>query len=102
MGGHVTAVGTDDAKTMGRAELRFGAGRGSQHAVIGLIGPGIISNGVAHRGSASSVGERSHVIVESAPAAPPASTRSLATRSSTIRPVVQGDHAVFAGRQRRT
>ncbi|WP_067474356.1 ROK family transcriptional regulator [Actinomadura hibisca] len=55
------------AKTMGQAELWFGAGRGAQHAVIGLIGSGvgasIISNGVTHRGSTSSAGEWGHVTV---------------------------------------
>ncbi|MBW8487188.1 ROK family transcriptional regulator [Actinomadura parmotrematis] len=52
------------AKTMGQAELWFGAGRGAQHAVIGLIGSGvgasIITGGVTHRGSTSSAGEWGH------------------------------------------
>ncbi|MCW2884994.1 MAG: hypothetical protein QOE54_3879 [Streptosporangiaceae bacterium] len=52
------------AKTMGQAELWFGAGRGAQHAVVGLIGSGvgasIISHGSTHRGSTSSAGEWGH------------------------------------------
>jgi predicted NBD/HSP70 family sugar kinase len=70
--GRLLAEGTDlplyfdnGAKTMGQAELWFGAGRGTQHAVICLIGSGvgasIISNGSTHRGSTSSAGEWGHV-----------------------------------------
>ena len=48
------------AKTMGQAELWFGAGRGAQHAVVCLIGSGvgasIIARGSAHRGATSSAG----------------------------------------------
>jgi predicted NBD/HSP70 family sugar kinase len=55
------------AKTMGQAELWFGAGRGAQNAVIGLIGSGvgasIISNGSTHRGATSSAGEWGHTTV---------------------------------------
>ncbi|MCW2920036.1 MAG: family transcription regulator [Actinomycetia bacterium] len=55
------------AKTMGQAELWFGAGRGAQHAVVGLIGSGvgasIISHGSTHRGSTSSAGEWGHTTV---------------------------------------
>jgi predicted NBD/HSP70 family sugar kinase len=56
------------AKTMGRAELWFGAGRGARHAVVGLIGSGvgasIITRGSSHRGSTSSAGEWGHTTVE--------------------------------------
>src|SRR5581483_8585818 len=42
------------AKTMGQAELWFGAGRGTEHAVVCLIGSGvgasIIAHGSSHRG----------------------------------------------------
>ena len=55
------------AKTMGQAELWFGAGRGAQHAVVCLIGSGagasIITNGRAHQGSTSSAGEWGHITV---------------------------------------
>ncbi len=55
------------AKTMGQAELWFGAGRGTQHAVVCLIGSGvgasIITSGCAHRGSTSSAGEWGHTTV---------------------------------------
>lgn len=52
------------AKTMGQAELWFGAGRGAQHALVCLIGSGvgasIISHGSTLRGSSSSAGEWGH------------------------------------------
>jgi predicted NBD/HSP70 family sugar kinase len=55
------------AKTMGQAELWFGAGRGARHAVVGLIGSGvgasIITHGSTHRGSTSSAGEWGHTTV---------------------------------------
>jgi predicted NBD/HSP70 family sugar kinase len=55
------------AKTMGQAELWFGAGRGAQHAVICLIGSGvgasIIAHGSTHAGVTSSAGEWGHTIV---------------------------------------
>lgn len=55
------------AKTMGQAELWFGAGRGAQHAIICLIGSGagasIISHGSTLRGSSSSAGEWGHTTV---------------------------------------
>jgi predicted NBD/HSP70 family sugar kinase len=53
------------AKTMGQAELWFGAGRGARHVVLCLIGSGIgaslISNGSTHRGFTSSASEWGHV-----------------------------------------
>jgi predicted NBD/HSP70 family sugar kinase len=55
------------AKTMGQAELWFGAGRGAQHVVVCLIGSGvgasIIARGSAHRGATSSAGEWGHTTV---------------------------------------
>jgi len=55
------------AKTMGQAELWFGAGRGAQDAVVCLIGSGvgasIIAHGSAHRGSTSSAVEWGHTTV---------------------------------------
>lgn len=55
------------AKTMGQAELWFGAGRGARSAVVCLIGSGvgasIIANGSALRGSTSSAGEWGHTTV---------------------------------------
>ncbi|WP_214111041.1 ROK family protein [Acrocarpospora catenulata] len=52
------------AKTLGQAELWFGAGRGSRNAVIALIGSGvgaaIITDGVTYRGANSSAGEWGH------------------------------------------
>jgi predicted NBD/HSP70 family sugar kinase len=55
------------ANTMGQAELLFGSGRGTQNAVVGLIGSGvgaaIISQGTADRGSTASAGEWGHTPV---------------------------------------
>ena len=55
------------AKSMGRAEMWFGAGRGRQHVVIALIGSGvgasIIINGRTHRGVSSSAGEWGHTTI---------------------------------------
>ncbi len=52
------------AKTLGQAELWFGAGRGVQHAVVVLVGSGVgaavITNGTIHRGATSSAGEWGH------------------------------------------
>ncbi len=72
--GRLLQAGTDlplyfdnGAKTMGQAELWFGAGRGAQHAVVCLLGSGvgasIISGGSTYRGSTSSAGEWGHVKV---------------------------------------
>jgi predicted NBD/HSP70 family sugar kinase len=55
------------AKTMGQAELWFGAGRGAQNAVVCLIGSGvgasIIAHGSTQRGSVSSACEWGHTTV---------------------------------------
>lgn len=52
------------AKTLGQAEMWFGAGRGARHAVIALIGSGVgatvITDGTTYRGSTSSAGEWGH------------------------------------------
>jgi predicted NBD/HSP70 family sugar kinase len=55
------------AKTMGQAELWFGAGRGARHAVVCLIGSGvgasIITSRNIHPGSASSAAEWGHTTI---------------------------------------
>jgi len=55
------------ARTMGQAELWFGAGRGAQSVFVCLIGSGvgasIIANGAALRGPTSSAGEWGHTTV---------------------------------------
>ena len=55
------------AKTMGRAELWFGAGRGAENAVMVLIGSGVgaslISGGSTYQGATSSAAELGHVTV---------------------------------------
>jgi len=55
------------AKTLGQAERWFGAARGTDNAVIVLLGIGvgtcIISNGEVYRGATSSAGEWGHTTV---------------------------------------
>ena len=55
------------AKTMGQAELWFGAGKGARNAVVILIGSGVgaslISGGATYQGATSSAAEFGHVIV---------------------------------------
>ena len=55
------------AKTMGQAELWFGAGRGARNAVVALIGSGVgaslISGGSTYRGATSSAAEWGHTTV---------------------------------------
>jgi len=57
----------NDARTMGQAELWFGAGRGARSAVVCLVGSGvgacISANGAALRGPASSASEWGHTTV---------------------------------------
>ncbi|WP_433208612.1 ROK family transcriptional regulator [Dactylosporangium sp. CS-047395] len=52
------------AKTLGQAEMWFGAGRGHRHAVFALLGSGVgaavVTNGVTYRGASSSAGEWGH------------------------------------------
>lgn len=55
------------AKTMGQAELWFGAGRGARHAVVALIGSGvgasIVADGMTYRGANGSAGEWGHTSI---------------------------------------
>ena len=55
------------AKTLGQAEMWFGAGRGARHAVIALVGSGVgaavITDGASYRGSRSSAGEWGHTTI---------------------------------------
>ena len=55
------------AKTMGQAELWFGAGRGARHAVVCLIGSGvgasIITSRNPHRAPSSSAAEWGHTTI---------------------------------------
>jgi predicted NBD/HSP70 family sugar kinase len=55
------------AKTMGQAELWFGAGRGARNAVVTLVGSGVgaslISGGATYRGATSSAAEWGHTTV---------------------------------------
>jgi predicted NBD/HSP70 family sugar kinase len=52
------------AKTLGQAEMWFGAGKGALHAVFVLIGSGVgaavVTNGFTYRGASSSAGEWGH------------------------------------------
>jgi len=52
------------AKTLGQAEMWFGAGRGSRHAVFALVGSGVgaavVTDGSTYRGVSSSAGEWGH------------------------------------------
>jgi predicted NBD/HSP70 family sugar kinase len=68
------AAGTDlplffdnGAKTLGQAEMWFGAGRGARHAVIALIGSGVgaavVTHGALYRGAMSSAGEWGHTTI---------------------------------------
>ncbi|MFD0264814.1 ROK family protein [Kitasatospora indigofera] len=72
--GRLLRAGTDlplyvdnGAKTLGQAEMWFGAGRGARHAVVALFGSGVgacvIANGVPYRGATSSAGEWGHTKV---------------------------------------
>lgn len=55
------------AKTLGQAEMWFGAGRGAQHAVIALVGSGVgaavVADGASYRGARSSAGEWGHTTI---------------------------------------
>ncbi|MBM0232920.1 ROK family transcriptional regulator [Micromonospora sp. STR1_7] len=52
------------AKTLGQAEMWFGAGHGARHAVFALVGSGVgasvVTNGATYRGASSSAGEWGH------------------------------------------
>jgi predicted NBD/HSP70 family sugar kinase len=56
------------AKTVGQAELWFGAGRGARHVIVALlgtaVGAAIVSDGSIYRGVTSSAGEWGHSVVE--------------------------------------
>jgi predicted NBD/HSP70 family sugar kinase len=56
------------AKTLGQAEMWFGAGRGARHAIIALIGSGvgacIVADGVPYGGAHSSAGEWGHTTLQ--------------------------------------
>ncbi len=73
--GTATHPGTDlplhienGARTLGQAEMWFGAGRGADHAVIALIGSGIgaavVADGGFYHGATSSAGEWGHTVVQ--------------------------------------
>jgi predicted NBD/HSP70 family sugar kinase len=55
------------AKTQGQAELWFGAGRGTRHAVVVLVGSGVgaavITDGSTYQGATSSAGEWGHTTI---------------------------------------
>lgn len=68
---HLLRAGTDlplhvdnGAKTLGQAEMWFGAGLGARHAVFALVGSGVgaavVTGGVMYRGASSSAGEWGH------------------------------------------
>ncbi|WP_320069403.1 ROK family protein [Micromonospora sp. RTGN7] len=72
--GAMLGAGTDipvhvdnGAKTLGQAEMWFGAGRGARHAVVALVGSGVgaavITDGVSYRGAHSSAGEWGHTTI---------------------------------------
>jgi predicted NBD/HSP70 family sugar kinase len=66
-GTHLPLYIDNGAKTMGQAELWFGAGRGARHAVVCLIGSGvgasIITSGNTQGGVTSSAAEWGHTTV---------------------------------------
>ena len=72
------------AKTMGQAELWFGAGRGSRNAVVILIGSGVgaslFSGGATYQGATSSAAEFGHVTTSLSAAGSAAAGRSAAWR----------------------
>ncbi|MFL6072380.1 MAG: ROK family protein [Mycobacteriales bacterium] len=55
------------ARTQGRAEMWFGAGRGAHHAVVALVGSGVgaavITEGTTYQGASSSAGEWGHTTI---------------------------------------
>jgi predicted NBD/HSP70 family sugar kinase/biotin operon repressor len=56
------------AKTLGQAEMWFGAGHGAQHVIIALLGTGvgaaIVSDGSIYHGVSRGAGEWGHSVVE--------------------------------------
>jgi predicted NBD/HSP70 family sugar kinase len=63
----IAVFADNGAKTMGQAELWFGAGRGALHMVMTLIGSGVgasvITDGTTYRGMSSSAGEWGHTTI---------------------------------------
>ncbi|HCT80428.1 MAG TPA: sugar kinase [Micromonosporaceae bacterium] len=55
------------AKTLGQAEMWFGAGRGVDHVVTALVGSGVgasvVAEGASYRGARSSAGEWGHTTI---------------------------------------
>ena len=55
-------------KTLGQAEMWFGAGRGSRHVVVALVGSGVgaavITHGSMYHGATSSAAEWGHTVVQ--------------------------------------
>lgn len=73
--GRLLRAGTDlplyidnGAKTLGQAEMWFGAGRGASSAVIALLGSGVgacvVADGKPYRGATSSAGEWGHTTLQ--------------------------------------
>ncbi|WP_199513720.1 ROK family protein [Nucisporomicrobium flavum] len=63
-GAEVPIFVENGAKTVGQAEMWFGAGRGARHAVIVMVGTGVgaavVMDGRSYRGANSSAGEWGH------------------------------------------
>jgi predicted NBD/HSP70 family sugar kinase len=66
-GPHVPLHIGNGAKTLGQAEMWFGAGRGARDAVIALIGSGVgacvVTGGEPYGGASSSAGEWGHTVL---------------------------------------
>ena len=64
---HQPVTVENGAKTLGQAEMWFGAGQGARHAVIVLIGTGVgaavFIDGAAYQGVSSSAGEWGHTTI---------------------------------------
>lgn len=62
---HLPVVVDNDVKAAALAEARLGAGRGSQHMLLVMVGTGIggafVLNGQVYRGAASIAGEIGHI-----------------------------------------
>lgn len=56
------------AKTLGQAEMWFGAGRGSRHVVVALVGSGVgaalVAHGSMYQGATSSAAEWGHTTIQ--------------------------------------
>lgn len=66
-GTQIPVLVDNGAKTLGQAEMWYGAGRGARHVVVALVGSGVgaavIADGVSYRGSHSSAGEWGHTTI---------------------------------------